>query len=152
MAVPFMTATLCAQATKPVRITLLGDSIDSDEPPDRPIQGWGTYLQSKLIGAKVTNLALSGRSSKTFLHGDKNPDGTRTEPKNWTKAQQTPADYWMIKFGGNDSHPKTEDKHTDPDTEYAANLKLFVETARKLGHTQNDLRLAFRVTYKLARK
>jgi len=127
-----------AQAAKPhagpVRITILGDSIDSNEPPERPIQGWGTYLQAKLVNAQVTNLALSGRSTKTYLQGDLDKDGKRGLPKAWNKAQATPADYWIIKFGGNDSHPATEDKHTDP-PEYAANLKIMIDTARKLGIT-----------------
>jgi lysophospholipase L1-like esterase len=122
-----------AQDSPAIRITILGDSIDADEPPERPIQGWGTYLQSKLIGAKVTNLALNGRSTKTFLHGETNKNGTHNDPKNWIKAQATPADYWIIKFGNNDSHPARDQRHTNPDTEYAANLKIFVETARKLG-------------------
>ena len=122
-----------AQTSPAIRITILGDSIDADEPPDRPIQGWGTYLQSRLIGAKITNLALNGRSSKTFLRGEINKNGIHDGPKNWIKAQATPADYWIIKFGDNDSHRATDERHTDPDTDYAANLKIFVETARKLG-------------------
>ncbi|MDR3736301.1 MAG: GDSL-type esterase/lipase family protein [Acidobacteriaceae bacterium] len=129
-------AILHAQASsqKTVRISILGDSIDADEPPARPIQGWGTYLQSKLANAQVTNLALSGRSTKTFLLGDMDKEGKeRGLPKNWIKAQATPADYWIIKFGGNDSHPATQDKHTDPDTDYTANLKTMIVTARKLG-------------------
>jgi len=120
-----------AQA-KTVRITLLGDSIDADEPVERPIQGWGTYLLAKLANAKIANLALSGRSTKTYLQGDLDKEGKRGAPKGWQRAQATPADYWVIKFGGNDSHPGTEDKHTDP-PEYAANLKIMIDTARKLG-------------------
>jgi len=116
-----------------VRITILGDSIDADEPVERPIQGWGTYLQSKLQNAKVANCASSGRSTKTYMLGDLDKTGTtRGAPKFWNKAQTIPADYWLIKFGGNDSHPSTEDKHTEP-AEYAANLKIMIETARKLG-------------------
>lgn len=129
----FLVCAKPAAAAGPVRIVILGDSIDSDEPPERPIQGWGTYLQGKLVNVQVTNLALSGRSTKTFLHGETNKDGAHNPPMNWIKAQSTPADYWIIKFGGNDSHPATEEKHTDPDTEYAANLKIFIDTARKLG-------------------
>ena len=122
-----------AQTRPSIRITILGDSIDADEPPDRPIQGWGTYLQSRLTGAQITNLALNGRSSKSFLHGETNKNGMHNDPKNWIKAQATPADYWIIKFGDNDSHPASDERHTNPDTEYAANLKIFIETARKLG-------------------
>jgi len=123
---------LAQGAAKPVRITILGDSIDADEPAERPIQGWGTFLQSKLSNAAVTNLALSGRSTKTYMHGDHLPDGRFVEPKRWMAALQTPADYWVIKFGGNDSHPATEEKHTEP-AEYAANLKIMVSEARKRG-------------------
>ena len=116
-----------------VRITILGDSIDADQPPARPIQGWGTYLQDKLTNAHVANCASSGRSTKSYLYGETGKDGRQIEPKFWIKAQATPADYWLIKFGGNDSHPVTEEKHTDPSTDYPANLEIFVETARKLG-------------------
>lgn len=124
---------MTGQTATSVRITLLGDSIDADQPPERPVQGWGKFLQEKLANAKVTNLALSGRSTKTYLTGDLQKDGvTRTEPKYWIKAQATPADYWVIKFGGNDSHPPTQDKHTDP-PQYAENLKTMIATARKLG-------------------
>lgn len=122
-----------ALAQKPVRITILGDSIDSDEPAERPIQGWGTFLQEKLANATVTNLAWSGRSTKTYLIGDLDKTGQkRSEPKKWIQAQATPADYWVIKFGGNDSHSPPEDKHTDP-PEFAKNLKTMIATARKLG-------------------
>jgi len=132
---PLLTRAQAAEShAGPVCITILGDSIDANEPPERPVQGWGTYLQSKLVNAQVTNLALSGRSTKTYLQGDLGKDGKRGEPKGWIKAQATPADYWIIKFGGNDSHPSTEDKHTEP-AEYAANLKIMIDTARKLGIT-----------------
>jgi len=117
----------------PVRITILGDSIDADQPAERPVQGWGTYLESKLQNVRVANYASSGRSTKTYLRGAAGAGGKHIEPKFWIKAQATPADYWIVKFGGNDSHPATEEKHTDPDTEYAANLRVFIETARKLG-------------------
>ena len=122
-----------AAAAGPIRIVILGDSIDADEPPERPIQGWGTYLQGKLVNVQVTNLALSGRSTKSFLYGETNKQGGHNPPKNWIKAQSLPADYWLIKFGGNDSHPPSDERHTDPDTDYAANLKIFIDTARKLG-------------------
>lgn len=133
LAALFLTShVVMAQASPTIRITILGDSIDSDEPPERPIQGWGTYLQSKLANAKVNNFAESGRSTKTYLLGDLTKNGTRSKPIGWTKAQATPADYWVIKFGGNDSHPPTQDKHTDP-PEYAANLRIMINTARHLG-------------------
>jgi lysophospholipase L1-like esterase len=133
LAACFCTSQCVAQAKSNVKITILGDSIDADQPTERPMQGWGKYLQEKLANATVTNLAQSGRSTKTYILGDLEKDGvTRTEAKGWTEAQATPADYWVIKFGGNDSHPATQDKHTDP-PEYAKNLKTMIEAARKLG-------------------
>jgi lysophospholipase L1-like esterase len=130
----FSVPNLGAQTQKPIRIAILGDSIDADEPPARPIQGWGTYLQPRFANASVTNLALSGRSTKTYLYGDLDKQGVRGEPKFWNRAKVTPADYWIIKFGGNDSHSPPEDKHTEP-AEYAANLKTIIKTARQLGIT-----------------
>jgi lysophospholipase L1-like esterase len=135
-------AATAAVQDSPIRITILGDSIDANEPPERAIQGWGTFLQEKLAGAQVTNLALSGRSTKTYLQGDLDKAGKRGPAKYWMKAQATPADYWIIKFGGNDSHPATQDKHTDP-PEYAANLKIMIDTARKL-HVKPILCTPFR--------
>ena len=123
---------LAADAGPPVRITLLGDSMTADQPASRPIQGWGTYLEARLKQAKVLNLARSGRSTKTYLHGHTGTNGEKVLPVDWTKAQVAPADYWLIKFGGNDSHPATEEKHTEPE-EYAANLRHFVREARQRG-------------------
>ena len=125
---------LASGADTPVRITLLGDSMTADQPGARPIQGWGTYLEARLESAMILNLARSGRSTKTYLHGHTGTKGEKVLPVDWTKVQAAPADYWLIKFGGNDSHPATEEKHTEPG-EYAGNLGVFVREARKRGIT-----------------
>jgi DNA sulfur modification protein DndE len=122
-----------AQTPPPIRLTLLGDSMMSDQPPERPIQGWGTYLEEKLKNAKVLNLGWSGASTKTFIQGDVYSDGRPYPPFKWQKAQATPADYWLISFGGNDANKPGHYKHTDPSGDYAANLSFFISEARKRG-------------------
>jgi lysophospholipase L1-like esterase len=105
----------------------------SDQPPEKPVQGWGTYLERKLKNAKVTNCGWSGASTKTFIHGDVYADGRPYPPFKWNKAQETPADYWLISFGGNDNNPPGHYKHTDPYGDFASNLSFFIGEAERHG-------------------
>src|SRR5262249_28752519 len=52
----------------PTRIVILGDSTVSDYPADSPLRGWGQVIgQGFTDEVTVRNLAVSGRSTKTFL-------------------------------------------------------------------------------------
>lgn len=104
-----------------VKITLLGDSLMANQPDENRIQGWGKFLAGCFANADVTNLALSGRSTKTYL-----------QEANWEKALNTPAQVWLIAFGTNDSHPAEKPEHASPE-DYAKNLTFMVEQARSRG-------------------
>lgn len=95
-------------------VYVVGDSTaciyKEDEKYAIPRAGWGMYLQNYLDGkATVVDLALSGRSSKSF-----------TTEKNYEKLKSSlkEGDYLIIQFGHNDAK-RTSDKdkaerYTDP--------------------------------------
>jgi len=67
------------------------------------------------------DVALNGRSTKSF----------RDEGA-WTKALAEKGDYYLIQFGHNDQKPDVE-RHTDPETTYADQLRRYVREARAIG-------------------
>ena len=72
--------------------------------------GFGDKLQNYLTGAQVVNLALSGRSSKSFT----SEDNYKTLLEGMTSG-----DYLLVGFGHNDE--KAEDgRYTDPNGDYTA--------------------------------
>ena len=78
-------------------VFLVGDSTvceyDSSTATSLDRYGWGMKLQEQFNGVKVTNLALSGRSSRSFL----------TETNYQTlKSSLGKGDYLFIQFGHND--------------------------------------------------
>jgi lysophospholipase L1-like esterase len=103
------------------QIYLIGDSTVTDNEP--PFRGWGWALpQYVREGVTVHNHAESGRSTRSFL-----------EEGLWApvEAGLQPGDLLMIQFGHNDE--KDDERHTDPDTTFSANLRLFAEAALKKG-------------------
>ena len=84
-------ALLCAMTSPAaVKIVLVGDSTVDDQ------GGWGTGFHSSLSPeVQVTNLALNGRSSKSF----------RDEGA-WAPALAAKPDYILIQFGHNDGPGK----------------------------------------------
>src|SRR5262245_27320233 len=84
-----------ANAQTPVRIVIIGDSTVCDYPDSRPERGWGQFVQERFNDSvKVVNLAVSGRSTKTFIQEGR-----------WQQALAEKPDYVVIQFGHNDSHP-----------------------------------------------
>ncbi|MDE3198995.1 MAG: GDSL family lipase, partial [Acidobacteriota bacterium] len=100
-----------------VKIVLVGDSTVNDQ------GGWGPGFRGS-FGSQVTvvNLALNGRSSKSF----------RDEGA-WTPALDAKPDYILIQFGHNDGPGKGPDRETGPETTYRANLIRYIEEARGVG-------------------
>jgi lysophospholipase L1-like esterase len=97
-----------------IRIMLVGDSTVNDQ------GGWGPGLRASFGPAvEVVNLALNGRSSKSF----------RDEGA-WAKAIAARPAYILIQFGHNDVAGKGPARETDPATTYRANLERYVEEAR----------------------
>jgi acetyl esterase/lipase len=106
-----------AAETAPVHIILVGDSTVTDQ------AGWGAgFKQFVGDGAVVTNTAVGGRSSKSFL-----AEGL------WEKALALKGGYYLIQFGHNDQPGKGPERETDPATTYAANMARYVEEARAIG-------------------
>lgn len=89
----------------PITLFLVGDSTMAAFPPEENRHGYGTCLQDFFDDSvRVVNLALSGRSSKSFLR----------EPEYATLlASMKSGDRLAIAFGHNDEKPDSA-RHTDP--------------------------------------
>jgi lysophospholipase L1-like esterase len=116
----------CSQLqNRPVTIFMIGDSTMADKDPKaEPERGWGQALQSFFDDTlKVSNHAVNGRSSKSFLD-----EGRWQIVLNSLQS----GDYVIIQFGHNDQKPD-EARHTDPHTTYKNNLHKYVTDARAKG-------------------
>jgi lysophospholipase L1-like esterase len=116
-AVLFAWSLAAEQPLAPVRVVLVGDSTVNDA------GGWGPGFRT-WFGAdvEVVNLAMNGRSSKSF----------RTEGL-WAPAVTGKPDYILIQFGHNDGPGKGPDRQTDPQTTFRENMTRYVEEARAAG-------------------
>ena len=99
-----------------VHIFMVGDSTMADKDPKaEPERGWGQALQALFDDTvKVSNHAVNGRSSKSFL------DEGRWEIV--LRSLQSD-DYVIIQFGHNDQKPD-EARHTDPLTTSTASIPV----------------------------
>ena len=97
-------------------IVLVGDSTVATE------GGWGPGFCA-VMTKNVTCIdeARNGRSTKSFID-----EGL------WKKSLADKGDYYLIQFGHNDQKPAAA-LHTDPETTYAENLRLFIREAREIG-------------------
>jgi lysophospholipase L1-like esterase len=110
-------------ASDPLTIVTVGDSTMADYRQEDIKRGWGQVFGDYLDpSSKVINLALSGRSTKTFF-----------DSGNWQKALAAKPDFVFIQFGHNDSHPKDKPESTDADTDYIEYLRRYVKEAREAG-------------------
>lgn len=108
---------------KIITLLIVGDSTVCEFAEQDSRRGWGQYIQGYFKDSlQVINHARSGRSTKTFLS-----EGL------WGNALKTNPDYILIQFGHNDNHAPEKPESTDADTEYADNLRRYVEDARKIG-------------------
>jgi lysophospholipase L1-like esterase len=86
-------------------VVIIGDSTVQTYDLSKTIRGWGQQIGILFNDkVKVTNLALAGRSTKTFIN-----QGL------WDKAltKITPGTFVLIQFGHNDSHRKGRPESTD---------------------------------------
>lgn len=126
-----------------IRIVIIGDShVANFDPAKSELRGWGQMLPDclKHPDVQVANLALSGRSSKSFLkegHWD-----------NVLKLSPAP-NYVLIQFGGNDVTGKGPLRETLPGEVpaqlpkkglgsdfadwYRNNIRTYIEQTRKIG-------------------
>jgi len=104
-------------ASAKVKIVLVGDSTVTDN------AGWGAGFQSLLADdVNCVNLAKGGRSSKSYRN-----EGW------WDKAMAEKGNYVLIQFGHNDQPGKGPERETDPETEFRANMKRYVDEVRAAG-------------------
>lgn len=100
-----------------VKVVLVGDSTVA------PQGGWGPGFCSHLIHADCIDLAMNGRSTKSFMD-----EGL------WVRALAEHAQFYFIQFGHNDQKDQPE-LHTDPEGSFKANLHRYVRDVRELGAT-----------------
>ena len=109
----------------PLKIAIASDSTAANFPPSDAGHRWGwgqalpEYFTTNII---VTNLAASGRSSKSFYDEGK-----------WANCLATHADYYFIQFGHNDDDPTATNTFTDPQTTFKGYLSNYVAQARAQG-------------------
>jgi len=115
----------------PVTIVLIGDSTTALQ------GGWGPGFCADLTkNVTCIDEALNGRSSKSFID-----EGA------WKKSLADKGDYYLMQFGHNDQKPNP-DRHTDPETTYADNLRKFIHESRAIGAVPVVLSPLARRTFK----
>ncbi len=102
-------------------IWIIGDSTVEDNQP--PFRGWGWALpQYVKPGVTVRNIALSGRSSRSFR-----AEGLFAP----AEKDMAAGDLLLIQFGHNDE--KDDERHTDPDTTFKEELWKYCQFALDRG-------------------
>lgn len=117
---------MLTSSSKTTTIFVIGDSTAAEKsnPQSNPERGWGMVLQGCFDGKIIVdNHAVNGRSSKSFID-----EGRWKKVLDKIKA----GDYVLIQFGHNDEKP-APDRHTDPETTFAANLRRYVNETRAKG-------------------
>lgn len=120
---PRINAMEVAASPHACHLFLAGDSTVTNQPADGfPYAGWGQRLSSHIkADAAVSNCALSGRSSKSFI-----AEGALDR----IRAKMKPHDYMLIQFGHNDQK-RDEERHTAPFSTYKEHLKIYIDVCRE---------------------
>jgi lysophospholipase L1-like esterase len=110
--------------SRPVRLVIVGDSTVCNYPTNSVQRGWGMFIQDYFRSnqIQVINLALSGRSTKTFI-----------QQGHWAAALKEKPDFVLIQFGHNDSHSPTNREATDANTTYRQYLRQYIDESRAIG-------------------
>ncbi|HWA24507.1 MAG TPA: rhamnogalacturonan acetylesterase [Lacunisphaera sp.] len=104
------------------QVYLAGDSTMANYAEKNPQRGWGMALGRHFVDpAMVHNLAISGRSTKSFIARG-----------NWEKllAEIQAGDFVIIQFGHNDEKVELPKTGTDVATEFPENLRRMVRDVR----------------------
>jgi lysophospholipase L1-like esterase len=122
-------ALLGGAAPAPVTVFMIGDSTMAEypDPAHNPLHGWGQELQRYFDGGvRVRDLAVSGRSTKSYL-----------DEGRWDAVlrELEPGDYVIVQFGHNDQKVNDPERYTNPYTGYRRNLERFVDETRAKGAT-----------------
>jgi len=114
--------------SKLITVYTIGDSTMANKSQEvYPETGWGQKLQLYFdSGVKVSNHALNGRSSKSFM-----------DEGRWKVVLDSlkKGDYVFIQFGHNDEKADRPALYTDPKTTYRQNLEKYVNETRGRGAT-----------------
>ena len=106
-----------------MKIFICGDSTAASyRAEETRMAGWGQVLGEYLPGVTIVNLAMAGRSTRTFLNEN------RLQP---AAEQGEPGDLMLIQFAHNDENEKKPERYAAPWTEYAENLRRFIRFARE---------------------
>ena len=106
-----------------MQIFIRGDSTAASYRPEETLMvGWGQLLGDLLPGTDVVNLAMAGRSTRTFLAEN------RLQP---AAEYARPGDLMLIQFAHNDENEKKPERYAAPWTDYSGNLRFFVRFARE---------------------
>ena len=106
-----------------MQIFICGDSTAAAYRPEETLMvGWGQLLGDRLPGTDIINLAMAGRSTRTFLAEN------RLQP---AAEHARPGDLMLIQFAHNDENEKKPERYAAPWTEFSDNLRFFVRFARK---------------------
>ncbi len=102
-------------------IWIIGDSTVEDNKP--PFRGWGWALPGYVReGVNVRNIALSGRSSRSFRE-----EGLFMP----AEKEMAAGDLLLIQFGHNDE--KDDERHTDPESTFKEELWRYCQAALERG-------------------
>lgn len=122
---------LTASKPAPANLTIhiIGDSTACNyESSLYPRMGWGQMLQTYFDSAhvKVSNSAISGRSSKSFYD-----EGAWTRVRNALQS----GDIVLIQFGHNDEKSEDRTRYTEPYTTYQQYLTIYIRESKARGAT-----------------
>lgn len=107
------------------RIVIAGDSTAADYPAERrPQAGWGEGLRVLISPLPVLNLAVPGRSTRSYI-----------EEGHWEDlaGQIKAGDLVLISFGHNDSRDDAKERYAAPNVAYRENLVRFAQDVKAAG-------------------
>ncbi len=108
-----------------MQVFVCGDSTAASYNPDETqMVGWGQLLGDFLPDVQVVNLAMAGRSTRTFL-----AEG-RLAP---AERDARPGDFLLVQFAHNDENEQKPERFAAPWSLYQDNLRVFVRFARERG-------------------
>ena len=106
-----------------MQIFICGDSTAASyRPEETRMVGWGQLLGDRLPEANIVNLAMAGRSTRTFLAEN------RLQP---AAEHGCPGDLLLVQFAHNDENEKKPERYAAPWTDFSDNLRFFVRFARE---------------------
>lgn len=114
---------LLSAGEAPLKVVIIGDSTVATYEASDPKRGWGQVLGDYLpAGTSITNLAIPGASSQTFLQSE-----------NWSKALDAQGNFLLVQFGHNDCKLGKHPGAVEADGGFRDNLLRIVAETRAAG-------------------